>query len=403
MYFCKIKQDQYINQMQPETIRIDSLRMLNYKRFIDTSVKFEPHLSVICGKNGAGKSSVLSGVAILLSWVIARLRNESGTGWYVPALSVNNGARNGCVEGYFGESKATVPNKAKPGYAKQYNWDITPIKEYVARKRQSLEANEEASIPVFAFYGVKRAVLDMPLRTRQHDYTKFDAYDKCLEGAANFRGFFTWFRACEDWENEQNSRGGENIEHSGLRAFRQAMSQFMPEYVNFRIDRHPLRMTLEKNGETLNAEQLSDGEKIYLALIGDLCHRLSLANPAGNPLEGEGIVLIDEIDLHLHPEWQGEIAAALSRTFPNIQFIVTTHSPHVINSVPTASIRIVDEDATIATAGYGYGIPSEVVLEDIMRLTNDVPKEISELLKNFNETSITILEPQLPASHCGLL
>lgn len=371
--------------MNLDSIKIDKLRMINYKRFTDASVDFDPHLTVICGKNGAGKSSVLSGVAVLLSWIIARLRNESGVGNYVPVLSVNNNSHNGCVAGCFFGSDATIPNKAKSGYSKQYAWDIAPIKSYVAQKRRQLEENEATPIPVFAYYGVKRAVLDMPLRTRQHDYTKFDAYDKCLEGAANFRGFFTWFRACEDWENEQNSRGACHVQHPGLTAFREAMSQFMPEYANVRIDRHPLSMTIEKNGEWLNAEQLSDGEKIYLALIGDLCHRLSLANPAGNPLEGDGIVLIDEIDLHLHPQWQGEIAAALARTFPNLQFIVTTHSPHVINSVPTSSIRMIDADATISSAPYGYGIPSEIILEDIMRLSNDVPSEIADILSNFNE------------------
>ena len=188
--------------MNLDSIKIDNLRMINYKRFTDASVVFEPHLTVLCGKNGAGKSSVLSGVAVLLSWIIARLRNESGVGNYVPALSVNNHSHNGCVAGRFFGSEAIIPNKAKSGYSKQYAWDIAPIKSYVAQKRMQLEENEATPIPVFAFYGVKRAVLDMPLRTRQHDYTKFDAYDKCLEGAANFRGFFTWFRACEDWENE---------------------------------------------------------------------------------------------------------------------------------------------------------------------------------------------------------
>lgn len=168
--------------MQPDRLKIEKLRMINYKRFTDTSVEFDPNLTVICGKNGAGKSSVLSGVAILLSWVTARLRNESGAGSYVPAISVNNNARNGCVEGYFFGSKATVPNKAKSGYSKQFAWDITPIKAYVAKKRDCIDNNEDTPIPVFAYYGVKRAVLDMLLRTRQHDYNKFDAYDKCLDG-----------------------------------------------------------------------------------------------------------------------------------------------------------------------------------------------------------------------------
>lgn len=393
--------------MNLDSIKIDKLRMLNYKRFKDASVDFDPSLTVISGKNGAGKSSVLSAVAVFLSWIIARLRNENGVGNYVHPLSVNNHAHNGCVVGRFFDAEATIPNKAKSGYSKQYSWDIAPIKGYVAQKRTFLEKNEATPIPVFAYYGVKRAVLDMPLRTRQHEYTKFDAYDKCLEGAANFRGFFTWFRACEDWENEQNSRGGSNIQHPGLRAFRNAMSQFMPEYTNVRIDRHPLRMTLQKRGEWLNAEQLSDGEKIYLALIGDLCHRLSLANPSGNPLEGDGIVLIDEIDLHLHPQWQGEIASALTRTFPNIQFIVTTHSPHVINSVPTSSIRMIDSDASISSATYAYGIPSEIILEDIMHLSNDVPVEIEDIISNFNDaigeanidtarSSLNALEEKVP-------
>ena len=144
-------------------------------------------------------------------------------------------------------------------------------------------------------------------------------------------------------------------------------------------------MMLEKNGKPLNAEQLSDGEKIYLALIGDLSHRLSLANPVGDPLLGKGIVLIDEIDLHLHPQWQSEITTALTGTFPNIQFIISTHSPHVINSVPTTSLRLIDGDGNITTAPYGYGMPSEIILGDIMCLSNDVPKRIVTIIEEFND------------------
>ena len=94
--------------------------------------------------------------------------------------------------------------------------------------------------------------------------------------------------------------------------------------------------------------------------IRDSYNRLSLANPEIDPLLGTGIVLIDEIDLHLHPQWQSEIAGALTRTFPNIQFIITTHSPHVINSLPTQSLRLITDDGKVETPDYGYGMPSEV-------------------------------------------
>lgn len=371
--------------MQPYQVKIDDILMVNYKKFTDAKIMFDPHLTVLSGKNGAGKSSVLSGVALVISWIIARLRNDSGVGAYIPPLDVNNNAINGCVNGSIFGDTFTVPSKAKPGLFKEYSLNIVPIKEYVTVKRQQLaEDNGSTSLPVFALYGVKRAVLDMPMRTRSQNYTIFDAYEKCLDGAANFRGFFTWFRACEDWENQQTVRTGQRVEHPGLKAFRRALGKFMPEYTDICIERHPIGMILTKRRERLNAEQLSDGEKIYLALIGDLCHRLSLANPVGDPLLGEGIVLIDEIDLHLHPQWQSEIATALTATFPNIQFIVTTHSPHVINSVPTASLRLIDEGGKIEYAPYGYGMPSEVVLGDLMNLKADVPKEIVEIIARFN-------------------
>ncbi|MDE7495851.1 MAG: AAA family ATPase [Muribaculaceae bacterium] len=366
-------------------VRIDKIRLVNFKKFIDTTVTLDPSLTVLSGKNGAGKSSVLSGVNILLSWIIARLRNEDGKGMYVSALDVNNAAINGCVTGELFNGEATVPSKAKPGYAKEYVFNITPIRDFVNNKREQLANNKEASLPVFVYYGVKRAVLDIPIRTRKREYSIFDTFDKSLQGAANFRGFFTWFRACEDWENQQIARTKQRVEHPGLKAFREAMSRFMPEYRNIYIERHPLSMMLEKEGQTLNAEQLSDGEKIYLALIGDLCHRLSLANPMKNPLFGKGIVLIDEIDLHLHPQWQSEITNALTRTFPNIQFIITTHSPHVINSVPTSSLRIINTDGTIEMAPYGYGMPSEIILGDIMNLSNDVPREVIKVIECFND------------------
>lgn len=181
----------------------------------------------------------------------------------------------------------------------------------------------------------------------------------------------------------------------------------MPGYSGFMIERHPLAMMLRKNGEPLNAEQLSDGEKIYLALVGDLCHRLSLANPVGDPLLGGGIVLIDEVDLHLHPQWQSEIANALTRTFPNIQFIISTHSPHVINSVPTTSLRIIDADGSITSAPYGYGMPSNVVLGDLMSLSRDVPEEVDNAIRQFNvaylqgnindaSNQLTILQESVP-------
>lgn len=113
-----------------------------------------------------------------------------------------------------------------------------------------------------------------------------------------------------------------------LEAVREALRQFLPEFDNLTVRRNPLRMEVEKNGERLTVNQLSDGEKCLIALIGDLARRLAIANPVlRNPLDGEGVVLIDEIDLHLHPKWQRLVVPKLRTVFPNCQFVISTHSP----------------------------------------------------------------------------
>ena len=104
--------------------------------------------------------------------------------------------------------------------------------------------------------------------------------------------------------------------------------------IKIKIDNEDAQMVAVKHHTELSIAQLSEGEKCVLAMTGDLARKLAIANPSReNPLEGEGVVLIDEVDLHLHPSWQGRMMPLLFRTFPNIQFIVTTHSPKVLSEI----------------------------------------------------------------------
>ncbi|WP_336716728.1 AAA family ATPase [Pantoea ananatis] len=125
-----------------------------------------------------------------------------------------------------------------------------------------------------------------------------------------------------------------------------AILKFLPEFesINLVYGESDVKLVLTKDNIELDAQQLSQGEKTILTLVGDLARRLSLLNPMlENPFEGRGIVLIDEIDLHLHPNWQQQIIERLLTTFPNLQFIISTHSPQVISTVPERCIRILEE------------------------------------------------------------
>ena len=365
---------------------IKSLKYINYRGLRTGSIDFDSRITVVVGKNGSGKSSVLQAVATAVSWIVARIKSEKGMGSYIDDLSITNGHQNAQIVATFDDfGDVTIPNKTKSGLPKRFGIDLNGLRNYSSVIREQLEtSNFNSSVPVFALYGVKRAVIDIPLRIRNTEENMLETYKDCLNGAAKFRDFFMWFRNQEDLENEMR------LDHSGdgkyssreLGAFRRAMQVFMPEYTNVRVRRKPLRMTVCRDGEELNVAQLSDGEKIYLALIGDLCRRLVLANPTlEDPLQGRGIVMIDEVDLHLHPEWQGEIANRLTDVFQNIQFIITTHSPQVINRVNTDRLRLLD-NGNVEKADYGYGMPTEVVLKDIMGVDNEQPKEVIDAISN---------------------
>jgi predicted ATP-binding protein involved in virulence len=130
-----------------------------------------------------------------------------------------------------------------------------------------------------------------------------------------------------------------------VKAFNHALAVFLGDFDDVEIDESPLRLSVRKSGYRLGLDQLSDGERSFLAIVSDLVRRLALANPElKNPLLGAGVVLIDELELHLHPTWQRSVADKLRATFPNIQFIATTHSPFVLQSLKAGELINLDPD-----------------------------------------------------------
>ena len=103
-----------------------------------------------------------------------------------------------------------------------------------------------------------------------------------------------------------------------------------------------------------------------MALVGDIARRLAIMNPSlSNPLEGAGIVLIDEVDLHLHPQWQRRLIHQLTETFPNCQFILTTHSPLMISDTKDVLCYVLDDGELEERNGL-YGLDANQVLLDVM-------------------------------------
>jgi predicted ATP-binding protein involved in virulence len=141
-------------------------------------------------------------------------------------------------------------------------------------------------------------------------------------------------------------------------------------------------MVVEKEGEELNVSQLSDGEKCLLALAGDLARRLALANPGlEDPTNGQAIVLVDEIELHLHPTWQRNAIPCLEQTFPNCQFIVSTHSAAVLGDVKPEGVLLLTRDGEDVNVHRitTYGHDTNRIFEEVFGSTSR-PSRFEEAL-----------------------
>lgn len=170
------------------------------------------------------------------------------------------------------------------------------------------------------------------------------AFDQALEEREiSFREFMHWYRWLEQDDNKATQR-----QRNALRkTLQKAVTNFIPEFKELKLQEQPkLKFMVRKDAQWLSLDQLSDGERGLLGLVFDLARRLALANPkAKEPLKtGQAVVLIDEVELHLHPSWQRRVMKQLHDTFPLCQFIVTSHSPQVIGEVASQSVRFLEPD-----------------------------------------------------------
>ncbi|EJM19278.1 putative ATP-binding protein involved in virulence [Pseudomonas sp. GM18] len=436
-------------------MEIKKIRLSNVGRFTDLEVAFAPtpthpsNVTVFVGNNGAGKTTILKSLATSLSWLVARIRTENGSGSPIPEDAINDEASTAVIEIFV---DVTYPDATPP--VKHFDWTLARSKRGRKPTRTSKLSDatqlaegyreylsyidQTVSLPLIAYYPVERSVLEIPLGTKtQRSYDQFDGYDNSLNRGVDFGRFFEWFRDREDIENENIGsaimfrdlpetsslatdallgylkKAYTDSRDRQLTAVRSAVSAFMTDFKNLRVLRRPrLHMAIDKSGKTLNVAQLSQGEKSLMALVGDIARRLAIMNPTlENPLEGRGVVLIDEVDLHLHPQWQRRLIHQLTETFPNCQFILTTHSPLVISDSKNVLCYVLDDGDLVEQNGL-YGLDANQVLLGVMNTevrNKDVQERLDRLFELLQDNHLKSakalfqeLSNELPSGHIEL-
>jgi predicted ATP-binding protein involved in virulence len=407
-------------------VKLKKIVLDNFRCFEHLEMEFDERLTVIVGTNGAGKTAALDSIAVLFGRFLTCLPGVTGIRPKLADLRVfSNGKLAPAFRCYI-EADATAEIHAiqinqpeidldaslewssgklrdnSPGTASQaikmldnsfhkntrFFFFGEKIDHFADKLVEAETQSEPYRMPLIVYYGTGRAVFDTPMRRRNFKthFTRFDSLSDALKPSVSFKHAFEWFHTSENEENrELKKRQSLKYTDPGLDCVRRAITQFFsPQFQNPRTELRPLRFVVDwKDGDhyiPLDLNQLSDGYRTTLALVADLARRMVEANPPGcgidDPLNAEAIVLIDEVDLHLHPAWQQRILAQLQETFPKSQFIVTTHSPQVLSTVPAECIRVLhtatdpETQATRATVStvkrQTLGVASSDVLAEVM-------------------------------------
>ena len=400
-------------------MKIKQLRLKSFRGISNLTLEFDPQLNILFGNNGLGKSSILDCNAVFLAYLMGKIRDFHSFEGSMPPAFTERDISNGCSEtqteidisvsgmpkdlnlalvltrkkfvsdGYdpLEFDKNTTIAMANPThYDNRSNLaDGETFHEFVYAQ---LRANSMASLPLAVYYSSNRSVRDINLESSENrTVNQLTANDQAIvAGKINFKDLFVWFRNTEDLENEEWRNGNRDYRDRGLESVRNAITSIMSGFTDLQVKRSRMEMTLKKQGQELIINQLSDGEKNLLAMVGDLARRLAIANPEmEKPEQGSGVVLIDEIELHLHPKWQRMVIPALLRTFPNCQFIITTHSPQVLGEVKDGKIyRLANtESGVTAEIVRTYGRDSNRILEDEMGVPKRSQKIKDDLLNLF--------------------
>lgn len=290
--------------------------------------------------------------------------------------------------------------------------ELKALADFSFAFKNDIDENAQVSLPVIAFYGTERGQIKPVERRRNFNdiFPRWEIYKSdSLESATDFKRFFTWFERNEDLERREQLRhmketGSAQYTSHVLDAVRNALNRLFPDYLqNPRVETGPLRFVMDDITDSNNTvermlERMSDGYRITIALVADIASRMAEANPSlkssglADPLDTHGIVLIDEIDLHLHPKLQREILSKLTSIFPNIQFIVSTHSPNVLlGALDMVQVVKLDNgviDTNIHTTQYEKYDVSMMLLSDLFGLSNVRNNDYLKESKRYEELLI---------------
>ncbi|MGO2037883.1 MAG: AAA family ATPase [Brevibacterium sp.] len=385
---------------------LNRLLVENFRNLPSLEIEFGPGVNLLIGRNGSGKTSVLDALAIMLRVPLRSLSGKRDNELSAEPLQFAEDDAHRSVKSLDSHEATAHVESQYPIRAtlsavidgRELTWERTRA---TARNRTTYAATDVelaaldlqqraigpfkngepeegayATLPVIAYYGVERLVKNRRDQGKIQS-SRLDAYLSALDHGSDLtrlRGFIKYL----DETIIRADRFGDDEPAAAVRQFNaidKACSSVLETagWSQLRWDGAIGDLTLRNiDGLRQPLGRLASGPRIIAGLAIDLASRMARANPhlgADDLLEQTpGIVLIDEVDLHLHPEWQQVIVPSLEQTFPRVQLIMTTHSPQVISTVKARDIRNL-ADGEVSVPRFSDGLRSDVVLDEVQNVT----------------------------------
>ena len=366
----------------------------NYRALTRLELDLHPKGAVFFGGNGKGKTSVLNAIAIGLGSLVSMLPGAASIAFRQRDRRDGKPAR---VE--LETTDGTKWDRTRGGPRRLGRLDALRIHLESIVYAEAV-GRDPLLLPIVAFYDSDRTVEpDRRPGARPPKPGRFAALDGALSPRPDFRAFFAWFAAKEREEKAaRRERSDLGYRSPELEAVRRAVAAAVPGVSDPTIAERPPRFCVSVTDEAgtahLALDRLGGGDRLLLALVADLARRMAQGNPhfpeqGKDPLQAEAVVLIDEVELHLHPSREQRVLPDLQRAFPNTQFLVSTNSPQVLSTVE--SDRLFDlerEDGKIVAGGVvdeTYGAEAGDILEGVMRVRERPDNDYVRMLDEYTE------------------
>lgn len=393
-------------------MKLEKIRITNYRCFKDADIEFDDHATLIVGKNGAGKTAILDAVAVAVSTFLlgidggvsrsiskddARYEFHDLDGTVDPQhqFPVSIESIGDCLDNCDVKWMRSLNSESGNTTVKEAR-ELTNISKD-AQKR-IMTGDKSLILPLISYYGTGRLYVQKKEKKNIKSLTEFKrqvGYVDCMAAESNEKLMLNWFQIQTLKSLQEQQRTGKvekslllkTVESAICKCFERISGSKNADIV-FDLDTHRLVLNFEGTDGSLQKfamDEMSDGYKNTLSMIGDIAYRMAVLNPMlGDKVleETAGVVVIDEIDLHLHPQWQQTIISDLNTIFPKIQFIVSSHAPAVINSVAKEQIRILDNGEIYMPAAQTYGRDANSILREVMKVS-ERPADIKQRMNLF--------------------